>query len=380
MTILLVAGEASGDVHGARLAAALHQHDPSAQLVGAGGEAMRAAGVELLYPLTQLAAVGIADVLRRLPAYHRVMRRLEAFLDAERPDAVVLIDFPGFNLRLADRVKRRGIRLVYYISPQLWAWKPGRMRVIQRTVDQMLVILPFEETLYRQAGVPVAFVGHPLLDAPPPAETPGRFRQRLRIPPDHRLIALLPGSRSQEVAAHWPMLVHAARLITEQLGGAVRFLLIKAPSLDAAWPWPESARCGSLTIVDGEAARRSGLAAADLALVCSGTATLEAAILERPMVIFYRTSLFNWLAFRPLVRIPSIGLVNVVAGRRIVPELVQFAFTPARVAEAAVRLLQDDRARGAMQAALRETRAKLGTPGAAARAAEIILETAKSVA
>lgn len=400
MTILLVAGEASGDARGAELAVALRRRDPTVRLLGAGGEAMRAAGVELLHPLTRLAAVGIADVLRRLPAYHHAMRRLEACLDAQRPDAVILIDFPGFNLRLAPRVKRRGIRLIYYISPQLWAWKPERMRIIRRTVDRMLVILPFEEPLYREAGVPVAFVGHPLLDTPPPTEPPHDVRRRLGIPTDQPLITLLPGSRRQEIAVHWPILRRAAVRIVEQIGVA-RFALIEAPASSARWlslgmeatpgallrcsaapkerrrapahwPWP-SQRCGPLTIVHGDDARRHAVAAADLALVCSGTATLEAGILGCPMVIFYRTGWFNWLIFRPLVRIPSIGLVNIVAGRRIVPELIQHDLTPERLADEAVRLLRDATARAAMRQKLEQARGQLGTPGAADRAAAIIL-------
>jgi len=380
MKILLVAGEASGDAHGARLATALKQQAPSVTLVGACGEAMRAAGVEQLYPLADLAAVGLVDVVRHLPAYHRVMRQLETFLDAHRPDAVVLIDFPGFNLRLAESAHRRGIRVIYYISPQLWAWKPERMRIIQRTVDRMLVILPFEEEWYRKAGVPVSFVGHPLLDTAQSIEPRDRFRQRLGIGPTQPMIALLPGSRLQEIAAHWPVLRQAATLIAEQLGDdEAEFVMVRAPSVSDAWPWTRDHTGHPLHIVDGETERRSCLGAADLALVCSGTATLETALLGCPMVIFYRTRLLNWMIFRPLVKIPSIGLVNVVAGRRIAPELVQFAFTPQRVADEAVRLLRNAAARSSMRQALAAVREQLGTPGAASRAAALILETITSV-
>ena len=371
-TILLVAGEASGDLHGAALAHALRTVRPEVRLLGMGGPRMAAAGVELLVPCEDVAVVGLTEVVAHGGQILRAFRRLSAALHRDRPALVVLIDFPDFNIRLGRRARRRGIPVIYFVSPQVWAWRRGRLRILRRIVRKMLVIFPFEEPLYRAAGIDVTFVGHPLLDRL--EGVPGReeARRRLGIGPAERVVALLPGSRRGEVARHLPvMLAAAARLaagagpltVAVAVADGVPHGLIEA--LAAAAPLP-------VRLLEGRT--YEALRAADVSLVVSGTATLEAALLGAPMVITYRMSFLSYALARLLVRVPFIGMANLVAGREIVPELIQYRATPDRLAAAARALLEDPGARDAMRAAFSEVRARLGEPGAPERAAHEILD------
>ncbi len=369
--ILLVAGEASGDLHGAALAQAMRAANPGVRLIGMGGPGMAAAGVDVIVSYQDVAVVGLTEVIAHGASILRAFRRLTEALDRERPALVVLIDFPDFNIPLGRRARRRGIPVVYFISPQVWAWRRGRVRALRRIVRKMLVIFPFEEPLYRRAGVDVTFVGHPLLDrleGMPPRE---EARRALVLGPAERVVALLPGSRRSEVRRHLPLLLRAAAHLAATCGPLTILVAVAdgvplslVEGLVAGAPLPARPVQGHTYEV---------LRAADVSLVVSGTATLEAALLGAPMVITYRMSSLSFALAALLVRVPYIGMANLVAGRGIVPELIQWQATPARLAAAARALLEDPRAREAMQAGFGEVRARLGEPGAPARAAREIL-------
>lgn len=369
---MLAAGEPSGDLHGAELARALKKARPELTLLGLGGRQMRNAGVEILADPTALAVVGLWEVLRHLGDFKQLFDRAVRILDERRPDLVVLIDYPGFNLRLAEAVKKRGIRLVYYVSPQVWAWNRSRVRTIRRLVDRMVVFFPFEEKLYRQQNVPVTFVGHPLLDVARASGSRLEILRRLGLEDALPVIGILPGSRQAEVRRILPALLAACGRLKEALPSTTRFLLIKAPHL----PWNPYRAALRQAAVEPKVIERwdyNGLYACDLVLVASGTATLECALLERPMVIVYKTSWPTYLAARLLIRIPMIGLANVVAGKKIAPELIQHRASPRRIAAEARALWEDGRRRQAIQAELQAVRASLGEPGAAGRAAQAVL-------
>jgi lipid-A-disaccharide synthase len=370
--VLLVAGEPSGDLHGATLARALTALAPGLRLAGMGGPRMAAAGVRILHGIDRTAVVGGTEVLGRLPLLWRIFRDLCRCLRERRPRAVVLIDFPEFNLRLARRARRLRIPVIYFLAPQVWAWRRGRLRDMARDVSRVLAVFPFEVGLYREAGVPVEFVGHPLLDVLP---TFDRAVARAELAtPKETLVGLLPGSRVEEVRRHLPVLLEAALRILRRVPEA-RFVLPLAPTIPlAAIDGPlQRAELLGVRIVPGEAHRV--MAGADLVLVASGTATLEAACYGTPMVVLYRLSPLSYALARLVVRgVSAISLPNILAGRAAVPELIQGRATPARLAHAAVRLLENDAARAAQRLALREVRARLGQTGAGERAARAVLQ------
>ena len=370
--LLLVAGEASGDLQGAALVAALRAADPTVECHGLGGPKMRAAGVELVADVTQLALIGVVDVLRHFGTFRRVFHRLLHHLDTWRPAAVICIDYPGFNLRFARQAKRRGVRVIYYIGPQVWAWHTSRVRLIRRIVDHLIVILPFEPDFYRPYGIDAQFVGHPLLDLVTPTMTRETFLVGLGLSPQQRTVTLAPGSRVGEIRRHLPLMLDAAARIA-QAHPDTQFLLPTLPTLSESL-YAEAMRHRSLTLRTVSGGMYDCIHAADLTLVASGTATLETAIAGCPMVIVYQTSFWTWLPARLVVRLPSIGLVNVVAGRRIVPELIQYGATPQRLAREALAILDDPSRQAAIRRDLQQVRNALGAPGAAHRAAHSILE------
>ncbi len=369
---MMIAGESSGDLHGAGLARALREIRPGLSLFGLGGQAMKEAGVEILADPTRLAVIGIAEVIRHLPAFRRLFLQTVKALEERRPDAVVLIDYPGFNLRFAHEVHRRGIRLIYYISPQLWAWDPGRIGRIKQWVSRMLVVFPFEKDLYGKAGVPVTFVGHPLLDRVAPTLSRLAALEQLGLEDGLPIIGLLPGSREAEVRRILPILLAAGERMQEELPSSARFLLVKAPHL----PWELYRNCLDRSRLTPKVVERwdyNGIYTCDLVLVASGTATLECALLERPMIILYKTSWPTYLMGRLAIRIPRIGLVNVVAGSAVVPELIQHQARPETVAQTALELWNSAQRRNQMRSAFKKIRESLGAPGASARAAQEIL-------
>jgi lipid-A-disaccharide synthase len=373
--IFIVTGEASGDAHGANLAQALRALRPDCELIGVGGHRMAEAGVELVTGLKRLDHMGLPGPSVLRGAYHNY-RRLSGVLQTTVFDAVVFIDHPGLNLRLARVAKVAGQRVVYYIAPQIWAWAPGRITLIQRVVDQMLVILPFEQALYQRAGVSCEFVGHPLLDEVEPSYNPVELRRRFHLEGDGPVIGLLPGSRESEIHSLLPIMLDAATRIREQEPSA-RFVLAQAGSIsDALLAEHFQRRAMPVAVVKDQASEV--MACADVLWVASGTATLQAAIVGTPMVLVYTTAWLTYWIVRFKILVQWIGLVNIVAGRSVVPELIQQEATPDRLTEEALRLLRDPEAARAMKAALREVRESLGRPGASHRAAEAILKVCRT--
>ena len=368
--LLISSGETSGDLYGAEMVKRLRPSVPGLEVFGLGGDRLASEGTRLVAHVRNLAVVGLLEVVTHLRRLRGIFRRVLEEVDRDRPDLAVLIDYPDFNLRLARELKNRGVRVVYYVSPQLWAWRGGRIRTVRETVARMLVIFPFEETLYRRAGVPVSFVGHPLLDVLRPEADPAAFVGRLGLDPGRPVVALLPGSRRQEVAHNLPPLVGAI----DRIGGArpdVQFVLAAAPGLD---PSLFGAHLGSrpVRVVAGQT--QAVIGSATLALVASGTATVETALLGTPMVVVYRLAPLTYRLGRPFVRVDRFAMVNLIAERTVAPELIQGDFTPERVAGEALGLLSDPERRRRMKADLDEVRRRLGGPGASARAAEAVLE------
>ena len=359
--ILLVAGEASGDLHAGILAEALRRRRPDLALVGTGGPRMAAAGVEMLEQIEGV--VGFVEVLRHVPAHLLLLRRLTARLRSGRVGLVILIDYPGFNLRVAAAARTAGVPVLYYITPQVWAWKRGRVRTMAEVITKAACILPFEPPMLREAGIDATFVGHPLLDRALALPTRAEARARLGLDGAGEVLALFPGSRAVEIRRHLADFVAVARRL-EALRPGLRVILSAAPTValrDDEVPFPVI-RAASFDV----------LRAADVALCKSGTTTLEAAVADCPCAIVYRTSALSYAIARRLVHIPHIGLLNIVAGREVAPEFVQDAFRPERVADALAPLFAPDGAeRRAMLAGLAEVRAELGTAGASERVAEM---------
>jgi len=370
---MIVAGEASGDMHGANLAKALKRLSPEASICGMGGTAMAEAGVEILYDAARMAVVGIIEVLSHYSDIRAARQTLLTALRDHRPDLLILIDYPGFNLMLAAQAKKLGIPIFYYISPQVWAWHASRVKKIRRLVDRMAVILPFEKKFYRQRGMAVNFVGHPLLDTVASHLSRAEFLARHQIPADATVVGLLPGSRKKEIANLLPVYLDAARLLADGHDELV-FLLPLAPSLSRADLDAHGlADCPvQVRVIDSD--RYDMMAACDAVIAASGTVTLELAILDIPMVVAYRTSpLTCWLA-RKLVDVKYMSLVNLVADRQVVPELLQEEVTAESLAAQLAPLLFAPKVIAAMRDGLAEVRERLGGPGASERAARIALE------
>ena len=374
--ILIVAGEASGDLHGSKVAEALLRLDPEIQLWGMGGEHLRRAGVEILIDSSRLAVVGITEVLGRMGSLYRAYRNLKKSIQRKEISLLILIDFPDFNLRLARVARDEGIPVLYYISPQVWAWRSGRTKKIAQRVQKMAVIFPFEVPLYREAGLEAQFVGHPLMDVLGSQSSPASPELPREDWKGNPLITLLPGSRQKEVMSLLPEMVRAAQIITRRKPEA-QFLLALAPAMDSDeirkfFPPSDAA----ITLVEGKTYQ--AIRAADLVIVASGTATLETAILGKPMVIVYRVSPLSYWVGRAMVKVKWIGLVNIVAERALVPELLQGEVRGERIAEEAFRILDDEKCREEMTRGLVEVSSKLGTPGAAERVAKLALEMMKA--
>ncbi len=365
--ILISAGEASGDMYAARLATALRER-ADVHLFGLGGPRMREAGVELLADCSEVAVVGISEFLRRVPAGWRVLRRLVAASAERRPVLAVLVDSPALHLRLARRLRWQGVRNVYFICPQFWAWRPWRVRLVKRRFARALCIFPFEEKFYRAAGVPVDFVGHPLVDQVRPMMSRAEFAARYDLDAAQPILALLPGSRPAELAHNLPTILEACALLARER--PCQFALAMAPGLKPAQLVDYARHDVPAHLVEG--GTYDALAAADVAMVSSGTATVETALLGTPMVVVYRVSPTTAFFARRLVRTPFFTMPNLIAGRRVVPELIQEDFTPERLAAEVRQLLDSSAARERMKRDLAEVRSRLGSGGAIERAAEII--------
>jgi lipid-A-disaccharide synthase len=368
--ILLVAGEVSGDLHGSHLVEAIQRIEPEVQFSGVGGEGLERRGVKLLYSAHSLSVVGITEVFVKLRTILKALRGLKRSLEREKPDLVILIDFPEFNLRLAKIAHRRGIPILYYISPQVWAWRPKRIRLIAQLVRKMVVLFPFEVPLYEAAGVDVEWVGHPLLDIVKPTLPKEKAFQQFGLNPKQRTIGLLPGSRSHEVERLLPPLLASAHLLQKEIPN-LQFVIPLAPGLPKTIL---SSRMKNISVpvkvVEGFTYDVMNLS--DLLITASGTATLEGAILGKPMIIIYKVSFPSYWIGRALIRVDHIGLVNLVAEKEIAPELIQKDVHPQRIADEALRILRDPILSRKMSESMGEVCQKLGKPGAAQRAARIV--------
>jgi lipid-A-disaccharide synthase len=368
--ILISCGEPSGDLYAAEILRRLRSRIADLTAFGVGGDRLAEERADLAAHIRDLAVVGILEVVRHLPRIHRVFRTLVAELDRRRPDVAVLVDYPDFNLRLARELKKRGIPVIYYVSPQVWAWKRGRIKTIRATVAKMLVIFPFEEPLYRAEGVPVTYVGHPLVDLVRPAGDSAAFLRRLGLDPGHPVIALLPGSRRPEVANNLPVIGEAVRRLHRERPD-LQFLLAAAPLLDAE---ALLAPFHGVPVSSVRDQTYAAVGAADLAIVASGTATVETALLGTPMVVVYRVSPLTYALGSRFVRVPHYAMINIIAEREVVPELMQGDFTPDRVAAETLALLNDPDRRSKMLSDLADVRRRLGRGGASDRAADAVAE------
>ena len=367
--IMIVAGEASGDLHGGNLVQAMHKIDPEISFYGVGGRNLKEAGVELIADAADMAVVGLTEVVFKLGMILKVMAQLKASLKKDRPDLIILIDYPDFNLPLAKAAKKYGIKVFYYISPQVWAWRRGRIGKIKKIVDRMAVILPFEADLYREAGVDVTFVGHPLLDVVrtkyPRKEALRRFDLREEV----TTVGILPGSRQSEVTRLLPVMLGAAEIIEKKIKD-VQFVLPLADTLDIAFVSQIIAKHSvPVRLIPSEVYDVIGCT--DIAMVASGTATLETALMETPMIIIYKVSALSYYVGRMVINIDHIGLVNIIAGKTVVPELIQFEASPEKIAAAVMEILATKERMEGIKAELKKIRDMLGSHGAAERVARL---------
>jgi lipid-A-disaccharide synthase len=367
--IMIVAGEASGDLHGGNLVQAMHRIDPEIRFYGVGGGKLKAAGVELTADAAEMAVVGLTEVVSKLGMILKVMAQLKASLKKDRPDLIILIDYPDFNLPLAKAAKKYGVKVFYYISPQVWAWRRGRIGKIKKIVDRMAVILPFEANLYKEAGVDATFVGHPLLDVVrtkyPRKEALSRFDLREEV----TTVGILPGSRQSEVTRLLPVMLGAAAIIKEKIK-PVQFVLPLADTLDIAFvsqiiaKYPVAVRLIPNEVYDV-------IGCTDIAMVASGTATLETALMETPMIIIYKVSAPSYYVGKMVINVDHIGLVNIIAGKEIVPELIQFEANPEKIAAEVIDILASRERMERIKAELKKIRNMLGSHGAAERVARL---------
>lgn len=368
-TIMIIAGEASGDMHGANLVREMLKMDPSLNFYGIGGNKLREEGVKLLANASDMAVVGLTEVVSKLGSILKIMGMMKKSLDEHRPDLVILIDYPDFNIPLAKAAKKRGIKVFYYISPQVWAWRKGRIGQIKKSVDKMAVILPFEVDTYGQEGFTVNYVGHPLLDMVKLNYSKQESRKKFGLAENKITIGILPGSRLSEVNKLMPELLQAAEMIAQSMPD-VQFVLPLADTLEKKII--TNIITGStvkIHVISGHT--YDVISCADLGLVASGTATLETALLGVPMVIVYKISLLSYMIGRLFVHVKNIGLVNIVAGKTIVPELIQGDACGERIAGEALAILKNGERQQAIIKELNAIRAKLGEPGAAIRTAQL---------
>jgi lipid-A-disaccharide synthase len=368
---MISCGEASGDLYAGALVAALRRREPDIDVFGLGGEQFRAAGGRLIADFHGLSVTGLTEALSVIPRSFATMRQLEAAAKQEKPHALVVIDYPDFNFRLMWRIKKLGIPVIYYISPQLWAWRGGRIRTMKRVVDRVLPIFPFEEAIYQREKIDVRFVGHPLIDLARPRLERGAFLHKLNLDPAKPVLALLPGSRANELERLAAVIAKAIPAIAQRVPG-VQFVIARAPNLDDGLFEPFGVSRVTLRIAEG--CTDDVLNASDAVVTASGTATVQTALHGKPMVVVYKLSPMTYRLGKRMALVDTYAMVNLIAGERVVVELIQEACTSEAVATEAVRLLTDHDYRARMTTALHEVRRRLGGPGASDRAADAILE------
>jgi lipid-A-disaccharide synthase len=368
--ILIVCGEASGDLNAASLARNILEISPSTKLSAVGGSLLKAAGAEIFYDIKDLSVMGLFSVLAKLPVFFTLKKLILRKINEERPDALILVDFSGFNLRLAKSVNK-SIPVIYYVSPQVWASRPGRVNTIKKYISKMIVLFKFEVDFYKQSGFDVDFAGHPLLNTVKPSMEKSEFLKKFGLSADKATIALLPGSRQGEIKNILPVMLKTAKLISNNLKD-IQFVIAKSAHLD--WKiYDKFTRNALIDLKIVEGKTYDCLNVSSFALVASGTATLETAILEKPFAVVYKMGLLNYLFYRPQVRVPYIGIANIIAGRKIVPEFIQFGASAETISREVLKILSDSSAIEQMKADLRRVRSSLGDTGASKRAAELIL-------
>jgi len=375
--ILIVAGEASGDLHAANLVESIKKIYPQASFFGLGGPKMKKQGVQLSGDLTKFAVVGFWEVLKNLPKFKKIFRDILDVAEKQKPDLAILVDYPGFNLRLASELYKRKIPVAYYISPQIWAWGPKRIYLIKKVIKMMLVFFNFEEKLYKAHGVAVTFVGNPLLDTVKTSIPREELLHQAGLMPGKLTVCLLPGSREKEVTTLLPVMLKCAKIINGYLSGRVQFLILRSPALKEEI-FLKALKSYDLPVKTLTGLTYDGIAASDFALVCSGTATLETAILAIPMAILYKVNFLTWVFIRSMIKIPYIGLVNVVKGRKIAEEFIQFDADPEKICDYVIPLLRDKNKLARLKLELLCIKGLLGQPGANLRAALAVADLLKN--
>jgi len=371
--IVFVAGEASGDMHAAEVISCIKSKDPSLSIIGMGSSKMKDAGAELFYDSSKIAVTGFLEVIKHYgtirKAFYLTLKKIKEL----QPKAVVLVDYPGFNLRLAKKIKKMNLpdtKIIYYVSPQIWAWKKDRIHTIRKYIDKMLVIFDFEKKLYDEYDMDSSFVGHPLLDEVIVRKDKDDFLKSVGLHPFKFTIGLLPGSRDNEITKLLPPMIDAVKLIKQDFP-MVQFLLMKAPSVDASPLNSFNSDSFDIKIVEGH--QYDAMNACDICIVTSGTATLEVAILNKPMVIIYKTSLFTWIIAKLFIKIPHLGLVNIIGKGEVVPELLQYAATGENIAKEVKKMIDSEEISDTIRTSLSHVRSMLGAPGASKNTAEEIL-------
>ena len=368
--ILIICGEPSGELHAANLISAIKKTDPKIKVLGVGSSLLAQAGADIIFDIKGLGVMGLFDVIKKLPRFIGLKRTILDKLASEKFDAVIFVDFSGFNLRLAKTINNR-IPTIYYVSPQVWASRPKRIETIKKYISKIIVLFEFEKEFYKKYGMDVDCVGHALLDIVQPTMEKDELLHKLNLSKEKKTIALLPGSRKQEINKILPIILKTAQLMNKN--NEFQFVIAKASSLD--WKFYDRiARKFEVDVKFLEGKTYDTLNIADFALVCSGTATLETAIMQKPFLIIYKMNLLNYLLYRPQVKIPYIGIVNIVAGKKIIPEFIQFQAKPKKIATAALELINNRVKLETMKANLSAIKSSLGSPGAAHRAAKLVID------
>ena len=367
--VLIICGEPSGELHAATLVAAIKNINPGIRIQGVGSQLLERAGAQIIYDTSGLSVMGLFDVLKKLPRFLFLKKLILNKIAGEKFDAVIFVDFSGFNLRLAKAINN-SIPTIYYVSPQVWASRPGRIKTIKKYIKKMIVLFNFEREFYARYGMDVDFVGHPLLDTAKLTMSKKEFLANLGLSNNKKTIALFPGSRKQEIKTILPIMLETAKLLNKEIDA--QFIIAKPEQVD--WDiYNTLIKKSNIEVKVVEGKTYDCMEAADFCLVCSGTATLETAIMRKPFVIIYKMNLLNYLLYRPQVKLPYIGMVNIVAGKKIIPEFVQFSAKPEKIALEVLRILGDQEQLQKITSNLSLVRSSLGEPGAATRAAQIII-------
>ena len=370
--ILIIAGEPSGDLHASNLVRDLRSLDPDLKFFGLGGNLSKKAGVDTVFDISKLALVGLVEVWKNIFTVGRVYKGILRKINSEKVDLAILIDYPGFNLRMARELKKRSIPVVYYVSPQVWAWGRNRIDIIKKCVDKIIVFFKFEEELYKTYNINVEFAGHPILDAVSVSRTKNETFKAYGLSEGKTTIALLPGSRAVEVKTLLPIMVRAAGLIASRMQN-VQFVIVKYPDLPIDI-YEKAVKSSSVYVKVADGDTYNVVAASDFAIVTSGTATLETAIIGTPLIIVYKAILLTYIMYKFVATVRFLGIVNIIAGREVAPELLQYDATPQNISEAVVSILSDEAKLKAMREELAAVRSALGEPGASMRAAKAIIK------